>query len=408
MTAWQTIFWLSISVIAYCYLLYPLILWSWAKLSAPEDPTRPTRSRPAEWPFVSLVIAAYKEERVILERVQNALLMDYPADRIEIIIGCDGAEDATGDLVQTVDDSRIKLMQFPKRRGKPAVLNDCVAAARGDIIAFSDANTFWDRGALRILANHFEAETVGGVCGQLILTDPVTGKNVDGMYWRYENFLKRCEGRIGALLGANGAIYAIRRDNWAPIPVNTIVDDFLIGMRVHLSGNRLVFDESARATEESAPSMEAEFHRRARIGAGGFQSLCWLRQLLNPLRSPAGWPVAFAFWSHKVLRWICPLFLVLALLANTCLLSLPLYRVLFVCQFGFWAMALCGHLIPGSGTASRLLRLSSMFVSMNLALAVGFWRWLRNSQSGVWKRTARSAETQPTNKPRPQVPTTAS
>src|SRR5690606_33672980 len=134
---------------------------------------------------------AYKEESVILERVQNALAMDYPADKIEILIGCDGNEDATGELVRSIHDSRVRLMQFEVRRGKPSVLNDCVAAARGDVLAFSDANTFWDRDALLRLVSPLRDPRVGGVCGQLLLTDPVTGENVDGLYWHYENFLKR-------------------------------------------------------------------------------------------------------------------------------------------------------------------------------------------------------------------------
>ncbi len=386
MTGWQILFWVSLGLIAYCYIGYAFLLallTRFVKRSVTcEEPVAD------EWPFVSLIIAAYKEESVILQRVQNALMMDYPADRFEVIIGCDGAEDNTGELVRMVEDSRIVLMQFPQRRGKPSVLNDCVAAAKGEIYAFSDANTFWDRDALKKIVTHFENENVGGVCGQLLLTDPETGENVDGLYWKYENFLKRCEGQLGALLGVNGAIYAIRHNQWKPIPANSIVDDFLIGMRVHFTGKKLVFDETAVANEESAPTMEAEFHRRARIGAGGFQSLC----LLWPLLSPQYGIVALAFWSHKVLRWICPLLMMLALLANIILVSYPVYAGLLCAQAGFYLLAVAGQYVPGAGLGSRLVRLTSMFLSMNLALAVGFWRWLMNTQSGAWKRTRRSEE----------------
>lgn len=385
MSILELIFLAAVGLIAYCYIGYPLLLGIWNSV---------IRSRPVtagasdELPFVSLIIAAYKEESIILQRVQNALFMDYPADRMEILIGCDGNEDSTGDLVRTVDDPRVRLLQFPQRRGKPSVLNDCVAEARGEIIAFSDANTFWNRDALKRLVRHFADKRVGGVCGQLLLIDPDSGENVDGLYWRYENFLKRCEGRLGALLGVNGAIYALRRDQWEPIPANAIVDDFLIGMRVHLHRKQLIFDESAIANEESAPTLQAEFHRRARIGAGGFQSLCWLLPLLNPLRGR----VAFAFWSHKVMRWFCPLLMLAAFVSNAFLLSTLAYQWLFIGQCLFYLGAVASRSLPGNGFGMRLARLAAMFLSMNLALAVGFWRWLSNRQSGAWKRTARTGE----------------
>jgi len=257
------------------------------------------------------------------------------------------------------------------------------------VLAFSDANTFWDRDALLRLVSPLRDPRVGGVCGQLLLTDPVTGENVDGLYWHYENFLKRCEGRLGALLGFNGAIYAMRKSLWRAIPAQTIVDDFVIGMRIHQWRQRLLFDESAVAHEESAPSVAAEFHRRTRIGAGGFQSLCWLLPLLAPWHGR----VAFAFWSHKVLRWLCPLFMLMALVTNLCLLPQHVgYAVLFAGQLTFYGLAIAGFYLSGGGLSAKLLKLSSLFVSMNAALAVGFCRWAGNNQSGAWKRTIRTQE----------------
>lgn len=394
MTIAAIVFWCSITLVVFAYAGYPLLIWIASRRTPDETQSGPDafESRSArDWPFVSLVIAAYKEESVILPRLQNAIDLDYPADRFEIIVGCDGREDCTGDLVQSFGDSRIRLIQFPQRRGKASVLNDCVPQARGNIVVLSDANTVMHPDAIRRLVRHFDDPSVGGVCGKLNLTDPITGKNVDGIYWKYENFLKRCEARLGALLGTNGGIYAIRKPLYRPIPANTIVDDFVIGMRVHQEGYRLLYDATAEAFEETAPTISDEFHRRARIGAGGFQSLIWLKSLLNPRH---GW-LAFAFFSHKVLRWTCPAFLIFAIVANLILIRQPLYAQIAMAHVAFYLAAYAGSRLTSGGRWQRPLRLPSMFVSMNLALVVGFWRWITGSQGGAWKRTERAGEPAP-------------
>lgn len=385
-------FWVCSAGVVYTYALYPVLLTLAARLmrhrpdAAASDPAVDAAGE--DLPFVSLVIAAYREEAVILQRLNNALLTDYPADRFEIVIGVDGNEDLTGELVSHINDPRIRLRQFPVRRGKPSVLNDCIPDAKGDIVVLSDANTDLHPQAIRRLVAHFKDPSVGGVVGQLVLVDSQTGLNNDGLYWQYENYLKHQEGRLGALLGANGAIYAIRRERFAPIPPNTIVDDLLIGMQVHLRGERLVFESEAVATEETATSIADEFGRRARIGAGAFQSLIWLYPLLNPLRGR----IAFTFWSHKVLRWVCPLLLIGALVSNLILCSHPFYWVMLSCQIGFYAMAVLGLTATKDKSVSRFSRVAGLFVGVNAALLVGLQRFLRNSQGSCWKRTDRSVE----------------
>lgn len=391
MTIAAIIFWTSVALIGFAYIGYPMLIGVCASRRA-DDADKPLavgRFRaPQDWPFVSLIIAAYKEERYIIERLMNAVTQDYPADRFEIIVGCDGREDHTGELAESFGDPRIRLLQFPQRRGKASVLNDCVPAARGEIIVFSDANTMMHPEALRRMIRHFADSRVGGVVGKLELKDPVTGQNVDGIYWKYENFLKRCEGRLGALLGANGGIYAIRKELYRPIPANTIIDDFVIGMRIHQQGFQLLYDARAIAYEETPATVDSEFHRRARIGAGGFQSLPWLASLLRPR---FGW-LAFAFFSHKVLRWICPAFLGAALVTNIILASQPGYYALLLLQELFYVAAIAARFSTGQRW-QRPLRIPAMFFSMNLALVVGFWRWIRGIRSGTWKRTERDETT---------------
>ncbi len=286
-------------------------------------------------------------------------------------------------------DRGIRLLDYAQRRGKASVLNSAFAELKGEIILLSDANTYIDPTAARKLVRWFQDPGVGAVCGRLVLTDPQTGRNVDSLYWKYETFLKRCEGRLGALLGANGAIYAIRRDLFAPIPPETIVDDFVIPLLAKLrTGCAIVYDGEAIAHEETPPDVGSEFHRRSRIGAGGFQSIGMLWRLLDPRR---GW-VAFTFLSHKVLRWTCPFFLVGMLVSNLLLVGRPFYRNFLFCQLAFYLVSLVGAFVSGKFKALKLVRLATMFTSMNVALLFGFWRWLRGSQKGAWRRTARAMD----------------
>lgn len=383
-------FWTSVSLVFFSYVGYPLIAWGishWQRrYRSNQSPEQNVLDKAYPLPSVSIVIAAYREESVILERLNNLAKLDYPSDKLEILIGCDGNLDLTGELVSSYDDERIRLVQFEERRGKSSVLNDCVPQAKGEIIVFSDANTQMDPQCIKQLVKHFQDETIGCVCGQLILEDTETCQNVDGLYWRYENFLKDCESQLGAVLGVNGALYALRKNLYTPIPSHIINDDFMIGMQVHLAGHRLVYEPAALAVEESAPSVQAEFQRRTRIGTGAFQSLSYLKGLLNPKHGY----VAFAFWSHKVLRWFCPVFMFIALLTNLFLFAHPLYQATLIAQEAFYLMALIGiHFVNGNRLL-KLFRVPGMFVQMNYALVIGLFRCLFSRQNGTWERTERS------------------
>jgi cellulose synthase/poly-beta-1,6-N-acetylglucosamine synthase-like glycosyltransferase len=379
----EILFWVCVALIVYAYAIYPIVVWGLTRLFG-RLATSPALAED-DLPSVSLLIAAYNEEQVIASRIENALALDYPADRLEVVVASDGSSDATAQIVSAFKDRRIRLLQSPLRRGKATVLNAAFRHVRGDIVLLSDANTFTDRSALRRLVRWFENPRVGIVCGQLVLTDPATGRNVDGLYWRYETFLKRCEGRLGGLLGANGAIYAIRRSSFAGIWNDTIVDDFVIPLVTRLrSGCEIVYDEDAVAYEETPHDFSTEFSRRSRIGAGGFQSIIRLRGLLNPSQ---GW-TTFTFVSHKVLRWLCPFLLIAAFVTNLALINVPLYQLTMTVQALGYGLALLG-LATGTRAGFRPLRLATMFTAMNAALLVGFWRWASGGQQGIWQRTAR-------------------
>lgn len=386
-TAWHILFWTSLALVAYAYVGYAILIYISSRCFG--QPPQPPEAIDTALPSVSVLISALNEEKVIGQRVANALDQDYPADRLEIVIASDGSQDHTVGIVRDYAaryPGRVTVLNYPVRRGKANVLNDSLPKVRGEIVVLSDANTQFDRLAIRNLVRWFADPSVGAVCGQLNLIDRTTGRNVDGLYWRYENFLKECEGRLHALLGSNGAIYAIRRDSYVPIPGDTIIDDLVIPLLIEIHRKqRLIFDRSAIAREESPPDVRAEFRRRSRIGAGGFQSMVRLWRLVLPGN---GW-TSLSFVSHKVLRWLGPVFLILALFANVMLVREQLYQFFLVCQILFYSLASAGSILPGNGKMMRVIRLATMFTSMNVALGVGFYRWTFGLQRGTWQPTAR-------------------
>lgn len=383
MTMVELAFWLCVALIAYSWVGYPVVVWALSRIFGAAPASRPLPDD--ELPMVSLLIAAHNEEKVIAQRIANALELDYPPDRLEIVIASDGSSDTTARIVSGITDPRLRLLASPIRRGKASVLNAAFRAVRGDIVLLSDANTFTNRDAVRTLVRWFTDPRVGVVCGRLVLTDPATGRNVDSLYWRYETFLKRCEGRLGALLGANGAIYAIRRSMFTGIRNDTIVDDLVIPLITKVRcGCSIVYDHTAIAYEETPHDFGAEFNRRSRIGAGGFQSMVRLGWLLM---HGHGW-VAFSFFSHKVLRWLCPFLMIGAFVTNLALVNDPFYRQTMLLQLTGYLMSVLG-LATGTTASFKILRLATMFTTMNAALLVGFWRWASGGQRGVWQRTAR-------------------
>ena len=384
----EWIFWGALAAVFFAYMGFPVVILVCSRIFG-HRPTPPPSQPRQQLPTVTILISALNEESIIRERLENVLSVDYPADRLETVIASDGSTDGTCMIVHRYAETypgRIRLLDHKDRRGKATVLNTTLPLLRSEIVIFSDANTMFDSRSVLNLIRWFQDPTVGAVCGKLHLQDAHSGKNVDGLYWRYENVLKDCEGRLGALLGANGAIYALRRTAFVPIPGDTIIDDFVIPLMSKLRfKHQIVYDSAAVATEETAPDIEGEFRRRCRIGAGNFQTLARMGPLLLPAQ---GW-TSFTFFSHKVLRWFCPGFLVLALAGNILLAAQPVYQWLLLGQAVFYLVAYLGHRLSKGTGLSRIARLSTMFVAMNLALAVGFWRWVSGQQRGLWQRTAR-------------------
>lgn len=392
MNAIEFVFWLAAGSIVYTYVGYPVLLIVLSSLRQLRSDWRYLangRTRRAEsaeaLPTVAVLVAAYNEQRHIEERIRNLLGLDYPPERLRIYVGSDGSDDATEALVAPFVGERVVWRGFRERRGKPSVINDLAALATEDVLVFTDANTSFAPDAVRRLVRHLDDPRVGCVSGELRLVAGEGSENPDHVYWRYERLLKYFEGRLGALLGANGGVYAVRRAQYRPIPPNTIVDDFWISMELVRDGYRCVYDPEAIAWEEVPPRIGDEFRRRVRIGIGNYQALRRFAPLLDPRRGM----VALAFFSHKVLRWLVPHCMVAAALANVALIGTPLYAGLALAQVVFYVLAWYGYRRSLNGQAPAPLRIPLFLVSMNLALLVGFWKFLAGRYSGAWARTAR-------------------
>ena len=374
----QVVFWLMIGLIGYAYLGYPVTLWLVTRLRRRHWQTS-TDYRPT----VSVIIAAYNEQAVIARRVQNLLEMDYPIDRIELLIGSDGSDDGTLEILEGFKEPRLKVSAWSERRGKVAVLKDLVGQAAGEALIFSDANTTFERDAISALVAHLADSRVGAVCGNLHLVSGSDGTAAETAYWKYEKRLKRMEGSLGCALGVNGGIYAIRSELFPELADNVLVDDFVIGMKVHEQDRAVVFADAAQGTEPVPETVTAEFIRRVRIGAGDYQSLWLCRKLLTPWRGLVSW----CFWSHKVLRWLVPFLLPTIFIVNSLLVNRIFYAAVLVAQAAAYAAALFGWLLEHAGRKSRLFHLPHYFVGLNLALLLGFFGYVLGIQKVTWKRT---------------------
>ena len=382
----EFIFYLSLGLLVYTYLIYPLLL----KVLADRQGEKTTTDLPEQWPDVDVIIAAYNEESCIQARIENLLQQDYQG-KLRILVGSDGSQDKTAQIIQSFSDERVVPFAFEQNRGKVSVLNELVSHSQADILVFSDANTHFTATTVTQLVCQLTPGDVGAVSGELILTSEDGHENLDGMYWKYEQFLKRHESKLGSLLGANGAIYAIKSDCYEPLPTDTIVDDFCIVMNVSKRNKRVVYDHQAQAFEEVAPTLKDEYGRRVRIGLGNYKALMANLWALSPSRGL----LAFCFFSHKVLRWFAPHLLVATAFTNILLIGSPLFNLAFTAQLMFYGLAWFGHTqIKQGHKVNSLISIATFFASMNLALGQGFIKFVKGHKQGTWKRTSRQGDSQ--------------
>jgi cellulose synthase/poly-beta-1,6-N-acetylglucosamine synthase-like glycosyltransferase len=389
------LFWISASLILYSYFLYPCILFAlysiaqirrdWQYLSGRSD-RRIYALRQEELPSVSLVIAAYNEQRHLPDRIINIRNLEYPKNKLEVIIVSDGSDDRSNEILSGATDEQIRTILLPSRKGKANALNVGVAQATNDILIFSDAATLFAPDSIQKLVRHFSGPKVGVVCGLLKFKATAESQQTEGIYWKYETIIRLMEARFGATLTASGAIYALRRQCFQPISAETVIEDFVVPMRARQLGYSVIFDPEATGIEYAAPSVSGEFTRRVRLAVGSFRAMGEL------IRVRMNFMTRLAFISHKLLRWLVPFFLIALLLSNAFLVKSVPYRVGFLTQSLFYLWAVVGYMFREQMKRIRFGLLGYFWLAMNVAFLVGFWKYLFGRQDSAWKRVEEDAD----------------
>lgn len=385
------LFWISLSVLFFCYIGYGLIL---LLLNAARaifiSPCKNTGVK--EWTPVTLIIAAYNEEIVLEQKISNTLLIDYPADKLTIIIITDGSVDDSVNIVSRYPS--VTLLHQQQRKGKFAAIKRAMQSVKTPVVIFSDANTMLNKECIRRIVIHYQDRKVGGVAGEKkIISDnnaSAIGK-AEGLYWQYESFLKKQDAGFNTVAGAAGELFSIRTELFKTENDDLILDDFITSMQVCLQGYKIAYEPKAYATELPSASLAEEEKRKTRIAAGAYQSIGYLKSCLNFFKYPL---LSFQYISRRLLRWVCcPPLLFILLISNIFIVSfgiMPVFYTLFLyAQLIFYAMALTGLLLVSKGKKAGLLTIPFYFVFMNYCLVKGFIRFIKGGQTVLWEKSLR-------------------
>lgn len=379
----EYLFWAAAAVVAYTYFGYGLLAGLWAALLG-KRPALPSGFEPD----VTLVVPAYNEADILEAKIANCRALEYPADKLRLLFITDGSTDHSAQVLARYPS--IWHLHSPLRGGKSMAENRAMAHVTTPYVVFTDCNTDLNPAAVRALVQHYQDPRVGAVSGEKKIkaqgSAPAAG---EGLYWRYESFLKRCDSRIYSLMGAAGELVSFRTALFAPLEPDTVLDDFVQSLRIVERGYRVVYEPRAYAAEEASVSLAEEWKRKVRICAGGWQSMVRLRALLNPFRQPL---VTLLYVSHRVLRWsLAPLALVLLLVLSAALAGQAggLYALLLAAQVLFYLAAGLGWQATDAGRSPKLLIVALYFCMMNAAAFAGFWRFLRKAQPAAWEKATR-------------------
>lgn len=393
---------LCLGIVAYTYIGYGILITILVKIRQAIRPPRSLANDDSFTPVVTLVMAAYNEMSCLPAKLQNSRALDYPADKLRLLFVTEGSTDGSTEWLDSLredGDRQIEVLGGSERTGKVAAMNRAMKFVTSPIVVFSDANTQLNSRAIRHLVRHFQDEGVGAVAGEKRIetldTESAAGSG-EGLYWKYESYLKRKDAELHTVVGAAGELFAVRTSLYETVEPDTLLDDFIISLRIAGKGYRVEYEPDAYALERPSFSIEEEKKRKVRIAAGGFQSIMRLLYLLNIGRY--GW-LTFQYVSHRVLRWaVTPFCLPLIWLANL-ILILPgqqqtpwslFWTVLFASQCIFYAAAYIGYRLEHKQIRVKVLFVPFYFTFMNVCAILGFIRYCRGNTSGIWEKARRA------------------
>jgi len=344
-----------------------------------------------EWPEVTMIVAAYNEEGYIEEKIKDTLKLDYPAGKLTFFIVTDGSTDRTTDIVHQY--TSVKLFHEAERKGKIHAVNRVMKFVNTPIVIFSDANTNLNSSAAKNIVRHYVHANVGGVAGEKRILkkdeDNASGSG-EGLYWKYESFLKKKDSDVNSVIGAAGELFSLRTNLYEEPDENMLIEDFYLSVKVTMNGYRFIYEPEAYAIETASASVGEEWKRKVRISAGGFQAMLKLKALLNPFRYGL---LSFQYISHRVLRWtLAPLFLPLIFASNV-ILALQgsiVYKIILLAQVLFYLVAAAGYMLQDKKISIKGFFVPYYFVVMNVSVYAGLVRFLKGKQSVVWEKSKRA------------------
>jgi len=383
-------FWISIFLIIYTFVGYGFVLFFLVKIKGLF--VKPFLFRTdAVLPTVTILIAAYNEEDLIIEKVENTIALNYPHDKLQVIFITDGSTDRTAERIQGF--AAVTLLHEVSRAGKMAAIKRAIPYIEGEITVFTDANTFLNKDALLELIKHYQNPKVGAVAGEKrILVEELADASSagEGFYWKYESKLKKWDYALYSNVGAAGELFSIRTGLYQPVETDTIIDDHMIAMRIAEQGHIIAYEPDAYAMETASADVKEELKRKVRIAAGGIQSILRLKKAANPFHN---FIFTFQYISHRVLRWtITPFLLILALILNGIIAfttDMVFYQLLFVLQMVFYLLSITGFYFESRNIRIKALFIPYYFCVMNYAVLAGIIRYYKKNQSAAWEKSKR-------------------
>lgn len=383
----EIIFWLSTALIFYVFIGYPLlmtILTSFQKRIIVED------MEVNKLPALTLVVAAYNEEEIIAEKLDNLLALSYPSHKINIMVVTDGSTDQTNEIVAKYP--QVKLYFQPERKGKIAALNRIMPCIESPITVFSDANVMLNPAALKMMVRHFKDSNVAVVSGEKkVISQKSDGASSsgEGFYWKYESYLKKCDANWNTLVGSAGELYAMRTSLYEKIEEGTLIEDFVMTMQLAAKGYKIAYEPQAYAMETGSANIAEETKRKVRISAGGIQAVIRLLPLLNFLKYGK---LSFQYISHRVLRWtLMPIAIISAFITNLALLSQdPIYEITGGLQLIFYSLSFIGYALKNSKTKIKVVYLPFYFLYMHYCLILGWLAYIKGNQKVTWEKARRA------------------